>query len=187
MSCLSSSCKETSHVPERRCASANRLKNSISMLPANAYDTSSATEFNWMHVWNLKRSFFAQDKFITPRAVLSLALFNGFRVLGTKNVDPEDLRLSVEGMAFKPGPQWCLEPHGVSWCVMCHAANQKSTKCQPEIILFTKFWSFLVSQKSFWFIHLSFVHWFICSLITPGFVSWQAFGIGHDASTCHRW
>jgi len=42
-----------------------------------------------------------KDKFITPRAVLSLALFNGFRVLGTKNVDPEDLRLSVEGMAFK--------------------------------------------------------------------------------------
>ena len=52
-----------------------------------------------------EKVFFAQDKFITPRAVLSLALFNGFRVLGTKNVDPEDLRLSVEGMAFKPESQ----------------------------------------------------------------------------------
>ena len=42
-----------------------------------------------------------QDKFITPRAVLSLALFNGFRVLGHKSADPEELRLFVETMAFK--------------------------------------------------------------------------------------
>ena len=35
MSCLSSSCKETSHVPEQRCASANWLETSISMLLTN--------------------------------------------------------------------------------------------------------------------------------------------------------
>ena len=42
-----------------------------------------------------------QDSFITPRAVLSLALFNGFRVLAHKSENPEDLRLFVETMAFK--------------------------------------------------------------------------------------
>jgi len=42
-----------------------------------------------------------KDSFITPRAVLSLALFNGFRVLGHKSQDPEELRLFVETMAFK--------------------------------------------------------------------------------------
>ena len=80
--------------------------------------------------------FFAQDKFITPRAVLSLALFNGFRVLGTKNVDPEHLRLSVEGMAFKPGSQCSLDP--MSRVMMCHASamiamnNQKSKKYRQK-------------------------------------------------------
>eukprot|EP00438_Fugacium_kawagutii_P018866 Skav221112 [mRNA] locus=scaffold233:81502:84844:+ [translate_table: standard] len=43
----------------------------------------------------------AQESFITPRAVLSLALFNGFRVLAHKSEDPEELRLFVETMAFK--------------------------------------------------------------------------------------
>ena len=43
----------------------------------------------------------AQDSFITPRAVLSLALFNGFRVLGHKSENPEELRLFVETLAFK--------------------------------------------------------------------------------------
>eukprot|EP00438_Fugacium_kawagutii_P018862 Skav221108 [mRNA] locus=scaffold233:48017:51407:+ [translate_table: standard] len=43
----------------------------------------------------------AMESFITPRAVLSLALFNGFRVLGHKSEDPEELRLFVETMAFK--------------------------------------------------------------------------------------
>ncbi|CAL1164878.1 unnamed protein product, partial [Cladocopium goreaui] len=42
-----------------------------------------------------------KDSFITPRAVLSLALFNGFRVLGHKSQDPEELRLFVETLAFK--------------------------------------------------------------------------------------
>eukprot|EP00438_Fugacium_kawagutii_P033793 Skav218848 [mRNA] locus=scaffold2397:54135:62539:+ [translate_table: standard] len=42
-----------------------------------------------------------KESFITPRAVLSLALFNGFRVLGHKSEDPEELRLFVETMAFK--------------------------------------------------------------------------------------
>ena len=42
-----------------------------------------------------------QESFMTPRAVLSLALFNGFRVLGHKSEDPEELRLFVETMAFK--------------------------------------------------------------------------------------
>ena len=74
-------------------------------------------------------------------------------------------------MAFKPESQWCLEPHGVSWCVMWQTKNPPN-----------------VSQKSFWFILI--IHWtFLYSFVTftPGFVSWQAFGIGHDASTCHRW
>eukprot|EP00438_Fugacium_kawagutii_P032802 Skav211939 [mRNA] locus=scaffold1086:614185:618354:- [translate_table: standard] len=42
-----------------------------------------------------------KDSFVTPRAVLSLALFNGFRVLGHKSENPEELRLFVETMAFK--------------------------------------------------------------------------------------
>eukprot|EP00435_Cladocopium_sp_Y103_P004607 s1037_g1.t1 len=42
-----------------------------------------------------------KESFITPRAVLSLALFNGFRVLGHKSEEPEELRLFVETMAFK--------------------------------------------------------------------------------------
>eukprot|EP00438_Fugacium_kawagutii_P006054 Skav218237 [mRNA] locus=scaffold4566:182185:185298:+ [translate_table: standard] len=42
-----------------------------------------------------------KESFITPRAVLSLALFNGFRVLSHKSEDPEELRLFVETMAFK--------------------------------------------------------------------------------------
>lgn len=42
-----------------------------------------------------------KESFMTPRAVLSLALFNGFRVLGHKSQDPEELRLFVETMAFK--------------------------------------------------------------------------------------
>ena len=52
-----------------------------------------------------KRRSGGEDKFMTPRAVLSLALFNGFRVLGTKSADPEDLKLVVETMAFKCGVQ----------------------------------------------------------------------------------
>ncbi len=115
-----------------------------------------------MHVFNLKRFFFAQDKFITPRAVLSLALFNGFRVLGTKNVDPEDLRLSVEGFAFKPGSQCSLEPMSR---VMCHASAMIAYDCNEEPKIKK------MSARHF-----------------DDLVSWlQAFGIGHDASTCHRW
>lgn len=62
---------------------------------------------------------------------------------------------------------------GATWRVMmCHAMWQ--TKNQPKGSArnhFDLFWSFLYSFVKF----------------TPGFVSWQAFGIGHDASTCHRW
>jgi len=42
-----------------------------------------------------------QSSFTTPKAVLSLRLFNGFRILSEKCEDPEDLKNYVESLAFK--------------------------------------------------------------------------------------
>ena len=43
-----------------------------------------------------------QESFKNPRAVTSLKLFNGFRVLTEKSHNPEELKTHIETLAFKP-------------------------------------------------------------------------------------
>ena len=43
-----------------------------------------------------------QENFTTPRAVVSLRFFNCFRLLLEKAEDPNELKIYVETLAFKP-------------------------------------------------------------------------------------
>lgn len=42
-----------------------------------------------------------KESFTSPRAMMSLRLFNGFRLLATKSSDAEDLKIYVETLAFR--------------------------------------------------------------------------------------
>ena len=42
-----------------------------------------------------------QESFTSPRAMMSLRLFNGFRLLATKCSDAEDLKIYVETLGFR--------------------------------------------------------------------------------------
>lgn len=45
--------------------------------------------------------WYRQESFTSPRAMMSLRLFNGFRLLATKSSDAEDLKIYVETLAFR--------------------------------------------------------------------------------------
>ena len=45
--------------------------------------------------------WYHQESFTSPRAMMSLRLFNGFRLLATKSSDAEDLKTYVETLAFR--------------------------------------------------------------------------------------